>query len=100
MANEKPNVIILGGKHLFFSIFYLFTFSIKIMFTWFQGCGFIGRHLVEYLLDNNLVSFLRVVDKVPPQIAWLNSKHQKLFDHPLLEFVSANLINTGNISIV
>ncbi|XP_043479135.1 uncharacterized protein LOC122509264 [Leptopilina heterotoma] len=57
------------------------------------GCGFIGRNLVEYLLDNELVSFLRVVDKVPPQTAWLNGKHKKLFEHPLLEFRSANLIN-------
>ncbi|XP_003395101.1 uncharacterized protein LOC100644395 [Bombus terrestris] len=69
-SNKKPRVIILGG------------------------CGFIGRNLVEYLLDNDLVSFIRVVDKVPPQTAWLNTKHQQLFEHPLLEFKSANLINT------
>ncbi|XP_076672863.1 3 beta-hydroxysteroid dehydrogenase/Delta 5--_4-isomerase [Andrena cerasifolii] len=68
-SNRKPRVIILGG------------------------CGFIGRNLVEYLLDNDLVSFVRVVDKVPPQTAWLNAKHQQLFEHPLLEFKSANLIN-------
>ncbi|XP_020293084.1 uncharacterized protein LOC109859338 [Pseudomyrmex gracilis] len=58
------------------------------------GCGFIGRNLVEYLLDNELVSYVRVVDKVPPQTAWLNAKHQHVFQHPLLEFRSANLINT------
>lgn len=52
---------------------------------------------MEYLLDNDLVSFIRVVDKVPPQTAWLNTKHQQLFEHPLLEFKSANLINTGNL---
>ncbi|OAD56233.1 hypothetical protein WN48_03719 [Eufriesea mexicana] len=68
-SDRKPKVIILGG------------------------CGFIGRNLVEYLLDNDLVSFIRVVDKVPPQTAWLNAKHQQLFEHPLLEFKSANLIN-------
>jgi len=60
------------------------------------GCGFIGRNLVEYLLDNDLVSYVRVVDKVPPQTAWLNVRHQRLFEHPLLEFKSTNLINTGN----
>lgn len=54
---------------------------------------------MEYLVDNELVSFLRVVDKVPPQTAWLNAKHQKIFDHPLLEFRSANLINPGNVNI-
>ncbi|XP_011502100.1 PREDICTED: uncharacterized protein LOC105365589 [Ceratosolen solmsi marchali] len=67
--NEKPGVIVLGG------------------------CGFIGRNLVEYLIENELVSYLRVVDKVPPQTAWLNTKHQKIFESPLIEFRSANLIN-------
>ncbi|XP_076629383.1 uncharacterized protein LOC143345809 [Colletes latitarsis] len=71
-SNRKPKVIILGG------------------------CGFIGRNLVEYLLDNDLVSFVRVVDKVPPQTAWLNAKHQQMFEHPLLEFKSANLINAAS----
>jgi len=60
------------------------------------GCGFIGRNLVGYLLDNDLVSYLRVVDKVPPQTAWFNVEHQRMFEHPLLEFKSANLINIGN----
>ncbi|XP_076239585.1 uncharacterized protein LOC143182469 isoform X2 [Calliopsis andreniformis] len=69
-CDRKPRVLILGG------------------------CGFIGRNLVEYLLDNDLVSFIRVADKVPPQTAWLNAKHQQIFEHPLFEFKSANLINT------
>ncbi|KAL0104797.1 hypothetical protein PUN28_016440 [Cardiocondyla obscurior] len=60
------------------------------------GCGFIGRNLVEYLLNNDLVSYVRVVDKVPPQTAWLNANHQRLFEHSLLEFKSANLINTAS----
>ncbi|KAL7293658.1 hypothetical protein TKK_0012737 [Trichogramma kaykai] len=68
-SNDKPSVIVLGG------------------------CGFIGRNLVEHLIENELVSYLRVVDKVPPQMAWLNKKHQTIFDHPLIEFCSANLIN-------
>ncbi|XP_076765985.1 uncharacterized protein LOC143432896 [Xylocopa sonorina] len=71
-SDKKPRVIILGG------------------------CGFIGRNLVEYLLSNDLVSFVRVVDKVPPQTAWLNAKHQQVFEHPLLEFKSANLINAAS----
>ncbi|XP_058798681.1 UDP-glucose 4-epimerase isoform X2 [Phymastichus coffea] len=69
VPNGKPGVIVLGG------------------------CGFIGRNLVEYLIENDLVSYLRVIDKVPPQTAWLNVKHQKIFEHPLVEFKSANLIN-------
>ncbi|XP_035212900.1 dTDP-glucose 4,6-dehydratase-like [Stegodyphus dumicola] len=58
------------------------------------GCGFIGRHLVDYLISNNLVSKVRVVDKVPPQTAWLNKHHQEVFSSPLVEFKSANLINS------
>lgn len=54
---------------------------------------------MEYLIENDLVSYVRVVDKVPPQTAWLNGKHQKIFEHPLVEFRSANLINPGNLII-
>ncbi|KAF5286664.1 hypothetical protein FQR65_LT12495 [Abscondita terminalis] len=66
---EKPSVLILGG------------------------CGFIGRNLVSYLLSNNLVKCIRIVDKVPPQVAWLNSVHQDSFNNPLVQYKSANLIN-------
>lgn len=56
------------------------------------GCGFIGRNLVCHLIENDLVSHVRVVDKVPPQTAWLNSLHKKIFDDERVEFRSANLI--------
>ncbi|XP_017769344.1 PREDICTED: uncharacterized protein LOC108557368 [Nicrophorus vespilloides] len=65
---QKKNVIILGG------------------------CGFIGRNLVAYLVSNKLVNRLRVVDKVPPQVAWLHPEHQKYFDDPIVEFKHANLV--------
>ncbi|XP_049870551.1 uncharacterized protein LOC126369981 [Pectinophora gossypiella] len=57
------------------------------------GCGFIGRNLVEYLVTNDLVSSLRVVDKTPPQLAFLNPAHTKVFEDPRVEYKSANLIN-------
>ncbi|XP_013137726.1 PREDICTED: sterol-4-alpha-carboxylate 3-dehydrogenase, decarboxylating [Papilio polytes] len=57
------------------------------------GCGFIGRNLVEYLISNDLVSELRVVDKTPPQLAFLNPTHTKIFEDPRVEYKSANLIN-------
>ncbi|XP_050538018.1 uncharacterized protein LOC126903688 [Daktulosphaira vitifoliae] len=60
------------------------------------GCGFIGRHIVKYLVDNNLVTAIRVVDKVPPQIAWMNNTHKKAFESPLVEFCSANLIHQSS----
>ena len=59
------------------------------------GCGFIGRHLVSYLVDNKLVSDVRVVDKVPPPMAWLNKEHQAIFENPIVEFKSSNLLNPG-----
>uniref|UniRef100_A0A6P7FUD5 Uncharacterized protein LOC114334218 n=1 Tax=Diabrotica virgifera virgifera TaxID=50390 RepID=A0A6P7FUD5_DIAVI len=66
---SKPNVLILGG------------------------CGFIGRNLVAYLVKNDLVSAIRVVDKVPPQVAWLNESHAEAFQNNIVQFKSANLIN-------
>ncbi|KAI8421234.1 hypothetical protein MSG28_008293 [Choristoneura fumiferana] len=56
-------------------------------------CGFIGRNLVEYLISNDLVSGIRAVDKTPPQLAFLNPAHSKIFEDPRVEYKSANLIN-------
>ncbi|KAK7866504.1 hypothetical protein R5R35_014366 [Gryllus longicercus] len=60
------------------------------------GCGFIGRNLAEFLVSNNLASEVRIVDKVPPQTAWLNRTHQEIFDNPIINFKSANLINPAS----
>ncbi|KAJ2947320.1 hypothetical protein O0L34_g17033 [Tuta absoluta] len=57
------------------------------------GCGFIGRNLVDHLISNDLVSYLRVVDKTPPQLAFLNPHHTKVFEDPRVDFKSADLIN-------
>ncbi|KAI5634240.1 NAD dependent epimerase/dehydratase family domain-containing protein [Phthorimaea operculella] len=57
------------------------------------GCGFIGRNLVDHLVSNDLVSYLRVVDKTPPQLAFLNPHHTKVFEDPRVDFKSADLIN-------
>lgn len=35
------------------------------------GLGYIGRNLALYIHKNNLVSEVRIVDKVLPQLAWL-----------------------------
>ncbi|KAI4459873.1 bifunctional polymyxin resistance protein arna [Holotrichia oblita] len=78
---NTQKVLILGGNVLYCSL---------ILYT---GCGFVGRNLVAYLISNKLVSFVRVVDKVPPQVAWLNTHHKEVFNSPLVEFKSANLIN-------
>lgn len=59
------------------------------------GCGFIGRHLVTYFVNNGLVSHIRVVDKAPPLLAFLNNQHMTAFNDKAVEFYSANLINQG-----
>lgn len=57
------------------------------------GVGFIGRHLVTYLVENGICSTIRVVDKVLPSTAYLTSRQQKAFGS--VEFVQANLANPG-----
>lgn len=74
MADYKPRVLILGG------------------------CGFVGRNLVSHLISNDLVGFIRIVDKVPPQIAWLSPRDQECFTNEKVEFKSANLINPDSCS--
>jgi len=43
------------------------------------GCGFIGRNLVEYLIDNNLVSKVKVADKNLPALSQFKDKLKKAF---------------------
>lgn len=50
---------------------------------------------MTYLIENDLVSHIRIVDKVPPQTAWLNAHHKKIFEDQRVEFRSANLIIPG-----
>lgn len=59
------------------------------------GCGFIGRHLVSYLVENDLANSIRVVDKVLIQTAYLSPKHKLIFASPLIEFIQANLSSSG-----
>lgn len=47
-------------------------------------------------MENDLAAHVRVVDKVPPQVAWLNKSHQKVFNDYRVEFKSANLINPAS----
>jgi len=55
------------------------------------GLGFIGRHLVKYLIDNGLTSKIRVVDKTMAAMARLNKDFTEVFNK--VETIQANLIN-------
>ncbi|XP_072173977.1 dTDP-4-dehydro-6-deoxy-D-allose reductase-like [Diadema setosum] len=70
-TGEKPRVLVLGG------------------------CGFIGRNFVHYLVSNDLASKIRVADKTPPEMAWMNSRHKEVFKS--VDFVSANLKNQASV---
>jgi len=70
---EKPCVLILGG------------------------CGFIGRHLVSHLLENDAVKKICVADKSIPQLSWLNEEHKKLYEDERVEFRQADLVKQTHV---
>jgi len=55
------------------------------------GLGFVGRHLVKYLVENGLTSKIRVVDKTMVAMARLNKSFTEAFGK--VETIQANLIN-------
>lgn len=52
---------------------------------------------MQYLVNNDLASKIRVADKVPPQMAWMNPPHEKAFEDERVEFKHANLINPTSV---
>lgn len=63
-AETKPRVLVLGGV------------------------GFIGRELVAYLAENELVSHIRVADKQMPEVAYLSERQLAVFhNEDIVEYV-------------
>lgn len=60
------------------------------------GVGSIGRNLVTYIIEKDLASSVRVVDKVLPQTAFLSAKDQAALDKA--EYKQANLVNPPAIA--
>ena len=64
------------------------------------GTGFVGRHLVKYLVDLAICSRIRVVDKVIPSMAYLNEEFIEAFNDETVEFVQGNLTQAATVSSV
>jgi len=62
------------------------------------GVGFIGRNFVQYLVENNLVSKIRVADKMLPALAGLSEVQKAIFSQ--IEFKQANLARPNTIEKV
>ncbi|ESN96324.1 hypothetical protein HELRODRAFT_68427, partial [Helobdella robusta] len=62
------------------------------------GVGFIGRHMIDYLVQNELANKIIAVDKVIPEMAWLCPRHRKSFEN--VEFMQADLIKIQSVSNV
>ncbi|KAI9487954.1 hypothetical protein BDB00DRAFT_83521 [Zychaea mexicana] len=60
------------------------------------GVGFIGRHFVHYVVQNNLAQYVCVVDKVLPQTAYLSEAHKASFEK--VEFRQGNLIHPASVA--
>ena len=65
MADSKPNVLVLGG------------------------CGFIGRNLIVYLVENNLCASITTADKSLPMTSWLTPVQKAAFEK--VKFQQVNL---------
>jgi len=62
------------------------------------GCGFVGRTMVEYLVDKDLASKIRVADKVLPALAGLSEHQKEVFSK--VEFKQVNLSRPNTIGKV
>lgn len=61
------------------------------------GCGFIGRNFVAMLIERDLCSCIRVVDKTLPALAFLSKPHRQVFSHDCVEFIQADLSREGSL---
>jgi nucleoside-diphosphate-sugar epimerase len=62
------------------------------------GAGFIGRNLVQYLVEKDLTSKIRVADKALPSLVCLSAEQKAIFDR--IEFKQVNLSRQATIAKV
>lgn len=61
------------------------------------GTGFIGRHILKELIDNDICSHIRVVDKRPPATTFQGDL-EKYYTNKIVEFKQANLSNAQAVA--
>lgn len=61
------------------------------------GIGFIGRHVVAYLVEKKVASKVLVLDKVLPEVAGLTEKELSLFKSDVVVFKQLNLAREASV---
>ncbi|TMW66198.1 hypothetical protein Poli38472_003963 [Pythium oligandrum] len=61
------------------------------------GAGMIGRNFVQYCVENDLCSYIRVADKTMPEIAYFNPTHKSAFQDERVKFVQADLTRDAHL---
>lgn len=64
------------------------------------GAGFLGRSVVNYLVENDCCSYIRVADKQPIQNVVMSNKIRESFSSPKVEVLQTNLCVQANVSEV
>lgn len=64
------------------------------------GTGFIGRNLVEYLIDNTLAKKIIIADKSMPATSYLNAKHKAYFKSNIVTFKQSDLAKDDHVKRV
>ena len=59
------------------------------------GCGFVGRNLVQHLVEKKLCSKIKVVDRTMPAMAFLSDVHKAAFAS--VEFKQADLTRPAGV---
>jgi len=73
--------------------------SNKPKFLILGGVGFIGRNLVNYLVKNDLASFIRVADKTLVATSSMNKEHADAFaKKEVVHYIQANLCTEAGIA--
>ncbi|KII60681.1 hypothetical protein RF11_11777 [Thelohanellus kitauei] len=62
------------------------------------GCGFIGRNIVEKLVEDSSCTKIIVCDKRRPEMSWLTPHQTECFSNPRVIYKQINLANEKSVS--